>query len=345
MNEWYQWLGMNLVAERLVLTAVFFGAMGGLAKFAASLLPPRHKGGSWQVRDQDATWSTALILAGVDAFLGACGGITTLLVVAISGFLKGETDDSIKTVALLLAGGFAGKTLLEASASSLKAKVDRQNRELAKTEEGLGEQTRALQVETAICDATVLLSKEVPVQRRVLERISKLVTENPGDRRLAITLGRLHRHDGDVALAGGRLDNAQKSYQLAIAALDAFVSSVSNDASRRQDLADAMFNKACYLSLQAAALLGFTDRPKDEDAARGRFLTADDRTKAAVKELLVLGMAAVARAVKDGPAENTMLTTSDPDLYLLNALRPVIVEKRTDQSSVTSTATDQGDKR
>lgn len=98
-----------------------------------------------------------------------------------------------------------------------------------------------------------LSSKHMGDCKRGARKLSLILSDWPNDRRLYMLIGRLHRwaHKPDVA----------EGYDEGIRILDEFI--LKKGESQDEDIADALYNKACYLTQKASNVKELKKNEKD----------------------------------------------------------------------------------
>jgi hypothetical protein len=219
---------------------------------------------------------------------GIGGGLSAVLAAI---WLKSfPIDDSVLNVIKILSmstvAGFIGYRLLPAISTGLEERLNMTERKVSHAQEIAERTERAqdnaqriieklktttseqedrlkqnmkkanvnLDYNLAISQAVAALNLESKGDcKRSARKISLILNDWPNDRRLYILLGRLHRwsHKPDVA----------EGYDDGIRVLDEFI--LKKGESEDEDIADALYNKACYLTQKASKVKGLKKNEKE----------------------------------------------------------------------------------
>lgn len=225
------------------------GMAGGLVNFIRRLEysgTPVESGGHWTYTNQRITDDEAsdealkkyafwLVMLR-ELLLGAAGGIATAGILAAVGRMD---DDPIKVGSALaltgtmFAGGFISRRVLAVAANRLEKELSQTQREV---EESRVETKEEIDYQKMVTTALTWISGPHPQEHhRAVAELAALTKQRPKDRAVAILLGRAYRKVQRIPMG--------------IEALTRFMDAIEGDKSRKDDYADALYNRACYESL------------------------------------------------------------------------------------------------
>tara|TARA_R110002126_G_scaffold75469_23_gene188408 strand:- start:12572 stop:13366 length:795 start_codon:yes stop_codon:yes gene_type:complete len=180
--------------------------------------------------------SQFLSLSAVSSALGIGGALAVQF--TMIGIGKFPKEANVETIMLLftlsVVAGFSGRKVLGIVTNKLEDQIGEAKR---KSEEALEEANESNQ----LIKAVAMLGPHSSIGERVetVANLERMLKQNPTDRAVAILTGRLYRRDGN--------------YASAINILSEFIENKRTKKELDKDLADVLYNRACYRVLKNAS--------------------------------------------------------------------------------------------
>ncbi len=219
----------------IILSGGFGGVLGGLSRLDTNYANIVIKNISFRVIVAFLGYIVIKILFGIG------GGI--VLIFALIWIGKFKTDDMIQNIlflsSLCIIAGFSGERVITILARRLERELEKTKEDIRETKQKFEEE---ITYERAITMAVnALATGNINERKMVIEEILPLKRKLLIDRKLHIFLGRLYRKIN--------------KYDEAIKVLSDFISEKEKvGEGTDRDVADILFNKACYYVLKAENL-------------------------------------------------------------------------------------------
>lgn len=222
-----------LTVSDILNIAVWSGAAGGLIAVGTQITIKQKE--IMFAKEPVHLWSF-LVIVFTHIVMGMGSAVGLLFLFHFLQLL--HADQTVDNVVFLISGcliaGIGAQRLIPALTNSMTEKLNLIEKEAEETKE-IVEETALLAKSAATLDPAASITERM----KAIDNIKAQLSRTPLDRSLNILLGRLYRRVGD--------------YSGAVGCLELFVKRKEDAGQIDRDLADALYNIACYNSLEWGA--------------------------------------------------------------------------------------------